>query len=60
MSQGLAGLFLEAHPNPDSALCDGPCALPLAELEPFLSQIKALDELVKTFKPIRIPPASDR
>ena len=60
MSQGLAGLFLEAHPNPDSALCDGPSALPLAELEPFLSQIKALDELVKTFEPIRIPPASDR
>lgn len=48
MSQGLAGLFLEAHPDPDAALCDGPCALPLAQLEPFLQQLKALDELVKS------------
>ena len=30
MSQGIAGLFLETHPNPDAAKCDGPCALPLA------------------------------
>ncbi|PMR76136.1 3-deoxy-8-phosphooctulonate synthase [Billgrantia endophytica] len=44
---GLAGLFLEAHPNPDAALCDGPCALPLDRLEPFLAQLKALDDLVK-------------
>src|ERR687890_908053 len=28
MAVGIAGLFLEAHPNPDKALCDGPCALP--------------------------------
>jgi 2-dehydro-3-deoxyphosphooctonate aldolase (KDO 8-P synthase) len=47
MSQGLAGLFLEAHPNPDEAKCDGPCALPLDKLEPFLAQIKAVDTLVK-------------
>lgn len=46
---GLAGLFIEAHPNPDEALCDGPCALPLAQLEPYLQQMKALDELVKSF-----------
>lgn len=46
---GLAGLFIEAHPNPDEALCDGPCALPLAKLEPYLQQMKALDELVKGF-----------
>ena len=49
MSQGLAGLFLEAHPDPDNAKCDGPCALRLDQLEPFLGQLKALDELVKGF-----------
>lgn len=52
MSQGLAGLFLEAHPDPDNAKCDGPCALPLDRLEPFLRQLKQLDELVKQFEPI--------
>lgn len=45
---GIAGLFLEAHPNPDQALCDGPSALPLAQLEPFLEQVKAVDALVKS------------
>ncbi|MBF0280013.1 MAG: 3-deoxy-8-phosphooctulonate synthase [SAR324 cluster bacterium] len=50
MSQALAGLFLESHPNPDEALCDGPSALPLQQLEPFLSKIKKLDELVKGFE----------
>jgi 2-dehydro-3-deoxyphosphooctonate aldolase (KDO 8-P synthase) len=49
MAVGLAGLFLEAHPNPDHARCDGPSALPLHKLEPFLAQIKAIDELVKSF-----------
>ncbi|QDG38075.1 3-deoxy-8-phosphooctulonate synthase [Alteromonas mediterranea] len=49
MALGLAGLFIEAHPNPDEALCDGPCALPLTKLEPYLQQMKALDELVKGF-----------
>ncbi|MDX1266255.1 MAG: 3-deoxy-8-phosphooctulonate synthase, partial [Oceanisphaera sp.] len=52
MATGLAGLFLEAHPNPASAMCDGPSALPLAKLEPFLAQLKALDELVKSFEPL--------
>ena len=52
MSQGLAGLFLEAHPDPDQAKCDGPCALRLDRLEPFLAQLKALDDLVKSFPPI--------
>lgn len=51
---GLAGLFLEAHPEPDSAKCDGPSALPLDQLEPFLAQIKALDDLVKSFAPLNI------
>ena len=45
---GIAGLFLEAHPNPDEALCDGPSALPLVQLEPFLEQVKAVDALVKS------------
>lgn len=52
MALGLAGLFLEAHPNPDQAKCDGPSALPLDLLEPFLAQIKAMDDLVKSFAPM--------
>lgn len=51
---GLAGLFLEAHPTPDQAKCDGPSALPLAQLKPFLAQIKALDDLVKSFDDLAI------
>lgn len=52
ISQGLAGLFLEAHPEPDQAKCDGPCALPLDKLEPFLGQLKQLDDLIKSFTTI--------
>ena len=48
LSQGLAGLFLEAHPNPDEALCDGPSALRLDCLKPFLEQMQAIDRLVKS------------
>ena len=48
MSQGIAGLFLEAHPDPDKAKCDGPCALRLNRLEQFLSQMQAVDQLVKS------------
>jgi 2-dehydro-3-deoxyphosphooctonate aldolase (KDO 8-P synthase) len=47
MATGLAGLFLESHPDPDKALCDGPSALPLDKLRPFLEQLKAVDDLVK-------------
>jgi 2-dehydro-3-deoxyphosphooctonate aldolase (KDO 8-P synthase) len=54
MAVGLAGLFLEAHPEPDKALCDGPSALPLAQLEPFLQQVKAVDDLVKSLPPLNI------
>ncbi len=50
LSQNIAGLFLEAHPDPDKALCDGPSALRLDHLEPFLEQMKAVDELVKSFE----------
>lgn len=54
MSQGIGGLFLESHPNPAQAKCDGPCALPLNKLEAFLKQAKAMDDLVKGFQPIEI------
>lgn len=54
LAVGLAGIFLEAHPNPDVARCDGPSALPLEQLEPFLTQLKALDDLVKSFAPLSI------
>lgn len=50
----LGGLFLEAHPNPDQAKCDGPSALPLDKLEPFLAQMKAIDDLVKNLPPLNI------
>ena len=49
MSIGLAGLFLETHPNPEKALCDGPCALHLEKLDSFLHEIKCLDDLIKSF-----------
>ena len=54
LAVGLAGIFLEAHPDPDSAKCDGPSALPLDQLEPFLTQLKAVDDLVKSFVPLQI------
>lgn len=54
MAVGIAGLFVEAHPNPSQAKCDGPSALPLAQLEPFLVQMKAIDDLVKSFAPLDI------
>ena len=54
MAIGIAGLFLEAHPDPDNARCDGPSALPLDKLEPFLAQVKAIDDLVKSFPAVDI------
>lgn len=48
LAVGLAGLFLETHPDPDQAKCDGPSALPLDQLRPFLTQMKAVDDLVKS------------
>ena len=55
MAVGLAGLFLEAHPDPDRARCDGPSALPLHLLEPFLSQVKSVDDLIKSQPSLEIP-----
>jgi 2-dehydro-3-deoxyphosphooctonate aldolase (KDO 8-P synthase) len=54
MATGLAGLFLEAHPDPDKALCDGPSALPLHQLKPFLEQVKAIDDVVKSLPELKI------
>ncbi len=52
MALGIAGLFLEAHPDPEKALCDGPCALPLDRLHGFLEQMLLVDRLVKSMPPI--------
>jgi len=54
LATGIAGLFLETHPDPDQAKCDGPCALPLGEAEPFLRNLKELDDLVKRQEPLDI------
>lgn len=54
MATGLAGLFLEAHPDPDRAKCDGPSALPLNKLKDFLVQVKAIDTLAKSFGTLTI------
>jgi 2-dehydro-3-deoxyphosphooctonate aldolase (KDO 8-P synthase) len=54
MALGIAGLFIEAHPNPEEAKCDGPCALPLGQLEAYLTQMKAVDDLVKSMPKLNI------
>ena len=54
MAVGLAGLFLESHPDPNTARCDGPSALPLDQLEAFLTQVKAIDDVVKAMPALNI------
>ena len=54
MSTRLAGLFLESHPDPDNAKCDGPSALPFDKLEEFLVRVKAVDNAVKNFPILKI------
>lgn len=44
---GITGIFVEAHPNPDEAKCDGPCALPFSKIDDFISQVAQIDRLVK-------------
>jgi 2-dehydro-3-deoxyphosphooctonate aldolase (KDO 8-P synthase) len=44
---GIAGLFMETHPDPAQALSDGPNAWPLARMEPLLMTLQALDRAVK-------------
>jgi 2-dehydro-3-deoxyphosphooctonate aldolase (KDO 8-P synthase) len=48
---GVAGLFMEVHPQPDKALCDGPNMIKLDELETLLKTCKAIDELSKSLQP---------
>ena len=47
VAAGVAGLFMETHPDPDRALSDGPNAWPLDRMEPLLATLKALDQVVK-------------
>jgi 2-dehydro-3-deoxyphosphooctonate aldolase (KDO 8-P synthase) len=47
VAAGIAGLFMETHPDPDRALSDGPNAWPLGRMEPLLTVLQALDALVK-------------
>ena len=47
LAQKIAGLFIEAHTNPDEAKCDGPCAINTTKIGPYLSELKALDNLIK-------------
>ena len=54
LALGIAGLFLEAHPDPEKAMCDGPCALPLHSLESYLTQMKAVDDVVKALPAVAL------
>jgi len=45
VAAGAAGVFMETHPNPDKALCDGPNSLPLGEVESLLKRLKGIWEL---------------
>jgi 2-dehydro-3-deoxyphosphooctonate aldolase (KDO 8-P synthase) len=47
VAAGIAGLFMETHPDPDTALCDGPNAWPLGLVAALLEQLKEIDTLVK-------------
>lgn len=47
VAAGVAGLFMETHPNPDQALSDGPNSWPLALMKPLLQQLQQLDQMVK-------------
>jgi len=47
LSQGIAGLFIEAHPDPDLAKCDGPCAISTGEIPAVLSTLSELDDFIK-------------
>ncbi len=47
VAAGVDGLFMEVHPEPDRALCDGPNMLPLSELEPLLKTVIEIDRVVR-------------
>lgn len=46
---GISGLFMETHPRPDEAKSDGPNSFPMYEIENFLTEIMAIDQLVKKY-----------
>lgn len=46
---GISGLFLETHPDPDAALCDGPNSLPLAHVRELLEVLHAIDSVAKSY-----------
>ena len=48
VSCGIAGIFMETHPNPKEALSDGPNAVPLNEMANLLDTLKELDQIVKS------------
>ena len=48
VASGIAGLFMETHPDPDKALSDGPNSWPLDKLEDLLVTLQAIDRVVKT------------
>ena len=47
LSQCIAGIFIEAHPDPDNAKCDGPCAISTDEIPKVVTQLAALDDFIK-------------
>jgi 2-dehydro-3-deoxyphosphooctonate aldolase (KDO 8-P synthase) len=47
VAAGVSGLFMETHPEPDKALCDGPNAWPLAQMKSLLEVLVALDQATK-------------
>lgn len=51
---GIAGIFIEAYDDPDKAKCDGPSALPFNKLEQFITQAKAIDDLVKSMDLVNV------
>lgn len=53
MAVGVAGIFMETHPNPDKALSDGPNSWPLHQMEKLLATLKGIDELIKCQKQIK-------
>ncbi len=47
VAAGISGLFMEIHPDPDNALCDGPNSWPLDRAEKLLKQLQQIDEVAK-------------
>lgn len=56
---GIAGIFIETHPNPDAALCDGPNSLHLSDVECLMEQLVAIDRLVKGYDDVPLKAIAD-